>query len=68
MDFDKKYGELKNRPLNSRDDDVALGIPKLQEMGRVRGELIRLSPAPIPAPFGGNRWGRWLAERANDDV
>ena len=50
--------------MNSRDDDMAIEIPKLQEMDRMRGELVRLSSAPIPSPFEENGWGHWLAEGA----
>ena len=66
MDCGKKYEELKNRPMKSRDADMAMGIPKLQLMDRARGELIRLSSAPIPAPFEENGRGHWLSEMAND--
>ena len=64
MDFAKKYEELKNKPANSRDADVATEIPELQEMDRMRGELVRLSSAPTPSPFEENGRGRWLVEGA----
>ena len=57
------YGKLKNLPMNSRYADVATEIPKLKEMDRARGELVRLASAPTPEPFGENGWGRWLSER-----
>ena len=50
--------------MNSRDADMSIEVPKLQEMDNMRGELLRLSSAPIPPPFEENGWGHWLAERA----